>query len=513
MTRLRGATADTLAVLAAALSVRLALLLEISGTPLFLHPPVDAAWHHEWASLVASGDVLAYAPFFRAPLYPWLLGAWYAVAGSSVQAGALLSLAVSVAGCLILHRTALLFTGRRAALAAALCWSLWAPAVFQSSALLIEPLYITLLISSLFLLRRGGPSWAALLMGLAAIARPGALLLIPTLFIPAGRRRYLRILPALAPAALVWGVNALAGDPGVFISSQGGINLYLGNAAEADGMTAFAPRPPDGTVVRPDNVWSASVLGAPRGSSESAVSGYWTERALVSALDDPSRWAALTARKALLLLSPVEIPGNYDLYYMRGSSLVLRVLLLPPPWCLPFSFILLLLPQMLASGRADGGDRLLSAWIVLLLAGVLPFFVTGRFRLPSIPFILLLYARRLPRRSFGLIPLSAGLAIAAGGSIASSGLAGRSGVNMPFQDALAHVEEGREAEAEALFLMSLDRSSLRPDLNMNRVEAMHDLGLLAARRGDLEEAGEWWRAALELAPGFAPSREALEALP
>lgn len=513
MTRPRGASADTLAVLAAALSVRLVLLLEISGTPLFLHPPVDAAWHHEWASLVASGDVLAFAPYFRAPLYPWLLGAWYALAGSSVQAGALLSLAVSVAGCVLLHRAALLFTGRRAALAAALSWSLWAPAVFQSSTLLIEPLYMTLLIASLLLLRGGRPSWASLLMGLAAIARPGALLLIPTLFMPAGRRRYLRLLPALAPAALVWGVNSCAGDPGVFISSQGGINLYLGNAAEADGMTAFAPRPPDGSVVRPDNVWSASVLGAPPGSTESAVSRYWTARAAGSAMDDPARWAALTARKALLLLSPVEIPGNYDLYYMRGSSRLLGVLLLPPPWCVPFSILLLLLPQVLASGRADCGDRLLAAWVLLLLAGVLPFFVTGRFRLPAIPFILLLYARRLPRRAPGLIPLAAGLALAAGGALASGGLAGRSGVNMPFQDALAHVEEGRTAEAEVLFLMSLDRSSLRPDLNMNRVEAMHDLGLLAARRGDLEEAAGWWRAALALAPGFTPSREALEAMP
>lgn len=96
--------------------------------------------------------------------------------------------------------------------------------------------------------------------------------------------------------------------------------------------------------------------------------------------------------------------------------------------------------------------------------------------------------------------------------MASVGLVERSGVNMPFQDALAHAGEGDMDGAEALFLQSLDRSSLRSDLSMNRVEAMHNLGLIAARRGSFDEARGWWLAALECSPGFLPSMEALAAM-
>ena len=512
MIRRTGFALDTLMVTCVSLAARSALFAGFSSAPLFLHPPVDGAWHHRWASLIASGDPFVFAPYFRAPLYPWILGAVYSVFGTSVTTGALFSLAVSVAGCALFHRAALSFCSRRTALAVSLCWALWAPAVFMSSTLLIEPLYMTLLLLALYLISKGRVPAASAVLGLAATARPGAILLLPLLLVPSGGRKALRLLPALLPILLVWCVNAIKGDPGVIISSQGGINLYLGNSPDSDGMTAFAPVPPDGLTVRPDNVWSASVRGAPAEASESGVSRYWTGRALSAALDDPARWAALTAWKLFLLVTPAEIPGNYDLYYMRGPAPALRFLLAPPPLFLPFSLLLLLLPAVLAAGKADKPDRTLTAWVVLLLAGVLPFFVTSRFRLPAVPFILLLYARRLERSRPRIAVLLAGLVLAGAASFASRGLVERAGVNMPFQDALAHAGEGDMKGAEALFLQSLDRSSLRSDLSMNRVEAMHNLGLIAARRGDLEGARGWWLAALDCSPGFLPSLEALDAL-
>jgi len=36
---------------------------------------IDALYHYRWASLIASGDVFANAPYFRAPLYPFILAA------------------------------------------------------------------------------------------------------------------------------------------------------------------------------------------------------------------------------------------------------------------------------------------------------------------------------------------------------------------------------------------------------------------------------------------------------
>ena len=42
---------------------------------------MDAAYHDEWARAIASGEAFIEGPYFRAPLYPWFLGAVYSLFG------------------------------------------------------------------------------------------------------------------------------------------------------------------------------------------------------------------------------------------------------------------------------------------------------------------------------------------------------------------------------------------------------------------------------------------------
>jgi hypothetical protein len=506
-----GRTRDTVLVTLLALAVRLASIALLGSEPLFRHPVVDAAWHHEWAARISAGEPAAFAPFFRAPLYPWLLGLLYALTGPSVTAGGLLSVALSTTGCALFHRLALRCAGRGAALAASAAWALWGPDVMISGLLLMEPLYTTLLILTLLMSVRGSGGSAGLSLGAASIVRPAAVLLLPLVLWRAGRRWWAAAAAFSLPVAAVWLVNASAGDPGVVISSQGGINLYVGNGPGADGMTAFAPAPP-GAPEGVDNVWAASISEAPPGLDPSGVSAWWTARTVEHVLSRPGDWALGMARKLLLLASPLEVPSNYDVYYMRRIDPVLRVLASGPFPALPFALLLLLLPSALSGGRPDRLQILLSLWALAILAGVAVFFVTYRFRLPAVPFLLLLTASRLDGRRLGVLRMAAGAVLAAGLGLATSGWERRAGVNLPFHDAVAHFEEGREEEAEALFLVSLERAAERPDLNMNRVEAMYDLGILAARRGDTARAAGWWRAALEAAPGWDAPRTALGTL-
>jgi len=149
---------STLLVTGVSAAACAASLLFISGHPLFRYPVVDAAWHFNWASRVASGEFLAYAPFFRAPLYPWLLGLAYSFFGSGPFTGAALSLLLTCSGAVLFHRLALRMMPAPWALAAGLAWALWGTSVFYSTQLLIEPLYITLLLAALLLItgeRRG----------------------------------------------------------------------------------------------------------------------------------------------------------------------------------------------------------------------------------------------------------------------------------------------------------------------------------------------------------------------
>jgi tetratricopeptide (TPR) repeat protein len=507
-----------LAVVTVAAGLACALhISSMSGHPLFGYPVVDARWHFEWASAVSRGDVFAFAPYFRAPLYPWILGALFALTGPSVAAGAVLSALMVTASAALFYKIAAKWTSPGPALTVSLVWALWAPQFFLSATLLMEPLYLLLLLGSFLAVDSGRTGAGMLLLGLSAITRPGSVILLPAVFLRCGLVPGLRRLPLfLLPIAGVWAVNAISGDPGTVISSQGGVNFCLGNGTDADGVTAFAPVwvMQDPGAPYEDNVHAASLALAPEGLRESAVSSWWTRRTLAEISADFPRWLGLLGRKVMYFLSPVEVPGNYEMYYCRRYSFLLRSLLLPPPICVPAAIILLMLPGALAGARPTRREAFLGIWALLLAAGVVAFFVTSRLRLPCVPFALILVASRFARnlrRSLLLAP--AGLALAAGLILATGGIVRMSGVNMPFYDALAHYSQGRVDEARALFLESLGRAYERQDgLSLNRAEAMYDLGLLEAREGNLEDAASWFRAALEDNPGFGPAAHALELL-
>src|SRR5262245_18636399 len=77
------AWADGVAISVAALLLRLAHLLSLRPLPTFTHYVMDEAYHDAWARRIASGDWLGGPEaFFRAPLYPYLLGLVYRLFGT-----------------------------------------------------------------------------------------------------------------------------------------------------------------------------------------------------------------------------------------------------------------------------------------------------------------------------------------------------------------------------------------------------------------------------------------------
>jgi len=190
------------------------------------------------------------------------------------------------------------------------------------------------------------------------------------------------------------------------------------------------------------------------------------------------------------------------------------VLIQPAPAGLPWIVLWLLLPGALAV-RSKGTGAAAGAGLfgLILAAGTVIFFVTARFRLPAVPFLLLWMmsrAARAPRRAVLLAPAGAAAGIVVG--LLTASLPRTSGVNMPFHDGCAHLQAGLTGEAGVLFMEALDRAGSRDDVDLNGADAMYNLGILAARRGDLEEAARWWRTALDRRPGYAPAGRALEAL-
>jgi 4-amino-4-deoxy-L-arabinose transferase-like glycosyltransferase len=182
-----------LAVVLLALAVRVAVIAADTG-----YVPKHDAWDYDnHARWIAAGD--GYPPSytavgggpsaFRAPGYPYFLGAAYAVSGDSIAFGRILNATLGALAVFLLYLIAKRIWGHRTGLLAALLAAIFPPLVLLSRDLLSESLFIALELGAVLCVLEFRRSrllrWAAAaggLCGLAILTRnPGPALALPVL--------------------------------------------------------------------------------------------------------------------------------------------------------------------------------------------------------------------------------------------------------------------------------------------------------------------------------------------
>lgn len=393
-----------------ALLVRLAHWWAVRDEPFFAWLAMDSQEYDRWAQSIAAGDWLGSQVFFQAPLYPYLLAAIYAVLGRSLDAIYLAQIGLAVAGCWALYRAGLEMGGPRVGLAAAGLAAFYGPFLFHDVQLLKESPAVAVTCFLLWALaaarvRPGVRLWlaAGLLLGVLALLRENALLLLPFLLPLAAGKGFVRRSAALA-AGLVLALlpvavrNGLVGGDFLPTTFQGGVNFYIGNNPEADGtyrpIVAGKQIP---ALERQEPVRVAErELG--RKLSPAEVSSFWMGRALAWGADRPGDFLGLQLRKLGMFWSWYEWPDAVDYYWVRRRSPALR-------WAAPVEFgavSLLALAGlwMVRQYRRYPGPfapALLFAlgWMLSTVA----FFLFSRYRLPAVPALMLLAAIPLARLS------------------------------------------------------------------------------------------------------------------
>ena len=398
-----------------ALIVRLFYLWQIRSSPFFDTPVGDAGWHDAWARSLLEGGWRYPGVFFRAPLYPYLLALIYALLGRGYLMARAAQMVLGSLSCLLVYALAGRLFNRTTALVAGVAAALYGTLIYFDGELLITVLVIFLDLLLLWLLigSNGRSDWlrallTGLVLGLSIIARPNIVLFLPVLFfwiwLQDGRRnrpRFYRkigliglmVVLAVLPVTLH---NLGAGDGRVLISSQAGINFYIGNEPEADGKTAA---PPGGVTYEDqgkDNVWAASERIAREETGRwlrpSEVSTYWFGRAFQEIGRDPLRWAGLMGRKLYFLINGHEIESNVSVYTLREWSSLLRILIWKGLISFPFGLLMpLALAGLWLSRRNWRTHLLMVLFLVTYALSVLLFFVNARFRMPLVP-VLIIYA-------------------------------------------------------------------------------------------------------------------------
>ena len=357
-------------------------------------PINDAEYYWDWGGRIASGEWVGSAPFFSAPLYPYLLGLAQLM-GMGMVAVLALQVLMHVATAGLIARLGTRLFDRRVGLVACALWLVSTDPAGAHARVLAGSLQTFLVALALERalafherpgVRRGVV--LGLVTGAASLAWPA---LLPASFLLAAWAFWVGGGPRGAGAVLVSALAAIApatlhnlATSGTFIpiSAHAGITFWHGNNPSATGV--FAPHGVSSVKAGHDEdalARTRAALGEEAGWGE--VSGYFLGRGLEWWAAEPGRALLLAGKKAWLFLSG-RVYGD-----MYMPSLERDAGLWPTLWLAPLPVAWLVLPALVGAlllGRRDP-RRLAPVVLVVLLPLLIctVFWYSPRYRLPAVP--------------------------------------------------------------------------------------------------------------------------------
>ncbi|MFH1502321.1 MAG: tetratricopeptide repeat protein [Candidatus Eisenbacteria bacterium] len=503
------------AVFTLALVLRLIYLRQIRYTPFFHTLGLDARYYDDWARRLAAGEGYG-EPFFMSPLYPYFLAGMYRLFDRDLMVVRIVQSLLGAASASLVYMLARDLFDRRVALLAGFATACYGALIFYDGSIVMTSLLVFLNLLALFLLLRADRTDAPLAfaaagvaLGLAGVGRAAALLFVPLALwwiVSRPRRgRPLRgaVLFALGVLAVVATVTvrnyAVSGDF-IPVTSNGGLNFYIGNSAIATGGYAK----PDG--VDPGGDVSGRLVAerdVGRSLKPSEVSSYWYARARDDIAKDPGRWLSLLARKLSFVMSSYELPQLENFEFQRRYS---RLLSLPLPG---FGLVapLGLLGLGLAFRRRRA--RLLGLFLASYVVSIALFFVLARYRLPVVPvlaigasYVVIDGYDRLrsggARRIVRLVAVAAVLAFLVNANLYSIDRR-KPFAQIHYRLGIVYGDRGDVGRAAAEYERAIEIDPSYPKSYLN-------LGALLARAGRFEEAAGVFGRALEVDSTYVAAR-------
>ncbi len=385
------------AITLVALALRLVYLLQIRPWPFFFHPVLDARSQYQWAVTMTQTPLWmgSDAGLAKAPLYSYFL-AWsiwlFGDGNGALLSAHVLQLVLGALTCGLTYLLARKAFGERAGLIAGLMAAVFAPQIFNEGELLDTSLATFLsaafLLALLYTLDR--PTvwrWlgTGVALGLLGIARPNLLVLAPLalvlLLVWLRKDREGEEVRAMAFAFLgglaliilpITLRNAYLTHEFIPIATNGGINFYTGNNANADG---YSPIPAGVAWERSWYEWKH--LGWLTAHQQDK---FYQSRAVEFWRKQPGRALALLVKKVYLYWNGYDVPNNVSFYWGREHASLLRAL------PLGFSVVGVLgLLGMTRGARRNRDARVLALAIAAIMLSIVIVFVAGRYRAVMLP--------------------------------------------------------------------------------------------------------------------------------
>jgi len=478
------------AIAVAALVVRLVVVHQIQQTPIFHGLAMDSEGYDGFALELLRGNLAHEDAIYFNPLYPFFLASIYFVFGHHHAIVLVIQAVIDCLSCVLVYYLGSSFFSRRIGLTSAIIYAGYGTAIFYAGILLGTSLSVFLALLSVASLVFAGKRkrlalfcLSGMVFGLTVLARTNLILfglLLPLWFLTGfggqgPRRRQVAALCLYSAGFLLVtapvGMRTYAIQKKCFpFSVQGGINFYIGNNPGANGQF-MSPR---GVSMAPVEQVRTSVRSAEKGAgtklTPAEASRYWFLAGLRHIQTHPLEAVILYMKKLALFWRAEELPLNINYPLSRGLVPMLRFPFFSFGLVSPFAMIGLAL-----SLRRPTQGLLSHLFVLAGMVSVVIFFISARYRLPVVPFLIVYAAcgfwwivEKIGTRQWKAVAISLTV--------------------------LLFLVAGVNKEAKSL---------VNPE--QGRKSHLNNVGLAYVRSGDVEHGLKELKAALEIDPGFAPT--------
>ncbi len=503
-----------------ALLIRLLYIKQVLPTPIFSGLATDAEEYNSLALHILRGNFTLKDFIYLNSLYPFFLALIYFMCGQSHIGVVIIQAVIDCFSCLLIYYSASTLFNKRVGIIASFIYACYGIAIFFTGILLASTveifLTLTFIALLLFVRERGSLLFlfiAGIVFGLAVLARSNLILFLfflPVWFftvfknkrgISSAIRGFLYLLTGFCMIITLISIRNYSIIREFTPSVVGGINFYKGNNPNATGSCML----PDGVSRSPMEELKTSIeyAGKETGTSltPSQASRYWLFKGLTFIKDNPLDAASLYLKKFTLFWRKEELSVSID--YALSKPLV-------PLLRLPFiSFGLIaplaLLGLILVLRRKN--TLLITLFTFSYMLSVIIFFIAGRYRLPAVPYLIILASFTIShviellrsKEIKRIAPIVAVLILLFIGVNYNFGYVTPPPSNTHYSNlGRIYVREGRLDEA----LTALNKAL---SINPYAFEARTNLGIVYSSKGLIEEAIDEYQKALKINPDYGPA--------
>jgi 4-amino-4-deoxy-L-arabinose transferase-like glycosyltransferase len=383
--------ATALLVFLAALSPRLAYVFLIEAEI----PQFDDPWYFlSIAENILSGEGFREGNLFayRPPLYPYFIASLLLVFGGQLEAVFIVQAIIASIMCVLIYIIGAKSVSHRTGIIASILCAIYPHLIHYAGQLWSEQLFAFLAVLSfyLFIVSRNRDSiplmvLMGVVLGFSILCREAGILLLIAyvVWILFSRnvsrslvRRLLPLVLATCLTVLPWTVrNYLVFGTLVPVSTNGGINFYIGNNPEAIGAFNW--------VIPPEAHWNEL---SPDGRFEVEASRLGYIHGLRYIVNNPVKSFHLVSKRAYYLLRP----PFFSIDFKEIGIETLFKLIWSVMYCLLLLVLLVAVPFRYAANK-----WIISLLIIVIVALSIPYLLTygaTRYRVPMMPFMILIAA-------------------------------------------------------------------------------------------------------------------------